>query len=60
MYYAGAFYHLSASFVKYLAEKYGIKTLVESNAVFKNELADLEKRMHSTLEKEKMLWLDKQ
>ena len=55
---AGAFYHLSASFVKFLAEKYGIRMLVESNAVFKNELAELEKRMHSTLEKEKTLWLD--
>jgi hypothetical protein len=56
-YYAGAFYHLSASFVKYLAEKYGIRTLVESNAAFRNELVELEKRMNSTLEKEKSLWI---
>ena len=54
---AGAFYHLSASFVKYLAEKYGIRTLVESNAAFRNELVELEKRMNSTLEKEKSLWI---
>jgi hypothetical protein len=57
--YGGAFYHLSASFVKYLADKYGIKTLVESNAVFKNEMAELEKRMNSTLEKEKLLWINR-
>jgi hypothetical protein len=54
---AGAFYHLSASFVKYLAEKYGIRTLVESNAAFRNELIELEKRINSNLEKEKSLWI---
>lgn len=57
--YAPIFYHCSCSFVKYLAEQYGIEPLVASLAAFPKEMEELEKRIHSPLDDLKKAWLAK-
>jgi hypothetical protein len=57
--YAPAFYHGSASFVKYLADNYGIKTLLAGISSFKQEQETIERLTGRTIETLKKKWLDK-
>jgi hypothetical protein len=57
--YAPAFYHGSCSFVKYLAEKYGLKTLLGGISFFGKEQETIEKSTGQSLEGIKQEWLNK-
>jgi hypothetical protein len=57
--YAPAFYHGSHSFVKYLADNYGMKILLSSISSFGQEHEIIEKSTGKTLETLKKEWLDK-
>lgn len=56
-FYAPTFYHCSCSFVKYLAERFGIDALLKSHAAFPREREELEKRFSVSLEELKKDWL---
>ncbi len=57
--YAPTFYHCSCSFVKYLAQQYGIDPLVVSLAAYPREIEELGKRIQSSLDDLKKAWLTK-
>ena len=57
--YAPAFYHGSHSFVKYLADNYGIKMLLTSNSLFGKEHETIEKLTGKSLVILKKEWMDK-
>ena len=59
MHYAPAFYHGSASFVKYLANNYGIKILLTGISSYRKELESIEKLTGKPLKTLKKEWLDK-
>jgi hypothetical protein len=56
--YAPAFYHGSCSFVQYIAEHFGLNTLLEGIAAFGNEQETIEKSTGKSLEQIKQMWLD--
>lgn len=59
MLYAPAFYHGSSSFVKYLANNYGIKILLNGISLFGKEQLTIEKLTGKPLETLKKEWLNK-
>ncbi len=59
MLYAPVFYHGSSSFVKYIADSYSIKILLNSMSSFKAEQATIEKLTGKTIEVLKKEWLNK-
>jgi hypothetical protein len=59
MQYAPAFYHGSASFVKYLVNSYDMKILISSISAFRKELNDIEALTGKSLQVLKKEWLNK-
>jgi len=57
--FAPAFYHCSCSFVKYLAEQHGIKTLLTGLSAYPKEHEEIENSIPLSLEKSKALWIQK-
>ncbi len=57
--YAPAFYHGSCSFVKYMADKYGMKIMLSGISSFGREQETIEKLAGKPLETLKKEWLDK-
>lgn len=57
--YAPAFYHGSASFVKYLVNQYNLQVLLTANAAFRKEIETLEKLTFKPLSVLKKEWLKK-
>jgi len=57
--YAPAFYHLSCSFVKYLAEQAGLQLLITSLSAYPDEQAVLEKSLPLPIDELKRSWLAK-
>ncbi|MEO8146420.1 MAG: hypothetical protein ABI723_02225 [Bacteroidia bacterium] len=59
IYYAPAFYHGSSSFVKYIADNYGIKILLAGISSFGQEHETIEKLSGKSLEILKKEWMNK-
>lgn len=57
--YAPVFYHCSCSFVKYLSEFLGIEPLVSSLSSYPNEQEEVERRLGSTIDEIKKMWMAK-
>lgn len=57
--YAPAFYHGSCSFVKYIAEKYGLNILLSGISTFAQEQETIEKLVGEPIEIIKKEWCDK-
>ena len=57
--YISSFYHCSCSFVKYIAEVYGLEPLLTSLSSFRNEHEVLERKTGRTVEHMRGKWLDK-
>jgi hypothetical protein len=57
--YIGSFYHCSCSFVKYIAEVYGLEPLLTSLSSFRNEHEVLERKTFRTIEYMRDQWLYK-
>jgi hypothetical protein len=56
--YAPAFYHGSCLFVQYIAEHFGLNTVLDGNAAFANEQEAIERSTGKSLEQLKQMWLD--
>ena len=57
--YVSAFYHGSASFVKYLVNTYGLNVLINSIALFRKELETIENATGKSLKTLKQEWIHK-
>jgi len=57
--YVNSFYHASCSFVKYIAEQYGLEPLLQSIASFSREHEVLENKTSQSIEEMKRQWLKK-
>lgn len=57
--YAPTFYGCSCSFVKYLAENYGLQNLVRANSEFDSEHSTLEEYTAKTMKQLKQEWLNR-
>lgn len=57
--FAPAFYHFSCSFVKYLAEHFGLDALLTSMSLFLKEQDELKNRISPSLEELKKSWVAK-
>jgi hypothetical protein len=56
--YAPTFYHGACSFIKYIANHFGLNTLLAGNAAFGSEKETIEKSAGKSLEQIKQMWLD--